>query len=163
RSTRLTAGCQLSSCVGDAGGRPTANAGSAADLELHLLGPLELIVGGEAVALGRARPRALLAVLGLELGRLVSVDRLVDSLWPGRALEDFAYEPFAQTAIARLEEERRSALEDRIEADLALGLHAQLVGELQELAAREPLRERIWAQLMLALYRSGRQADALAA
>ncbi len=83
------------------------------------------------------------------------------SLWRGDALADFAYEPFAQSAIARLEELRLTALERRIDADLALGRHAELVGELEGLAAEHPLRERLRAQLMLALYRSGRQAEAL--
>ena len=83
--------------------------------------------------------------------------------WRGVALADFAYEPFAQPAIGRLEELRLLAIEKRIEADLALGRHAELVGELEELVAEHPLRERLRGQLMLALYRSGRQAEALAA
>jgi DNA-binding SARP family transcriptional activator len=83
------------------------------------------------------------------------------SLWRGPPLADLAYEPFAQTEIARLEELRLSALEDRIEADLACGRHADSVGELETLIAAHPLRERLRAQLMLALYRSGRQAEAL--
>jgi DNA-binding SARP family transcriptional activator len=85
------------------------------------------------------------------------------ALWRGPALADLAYEPFAQAHAAQLEELRFSALEQRIDADLALGDHAQLVGELEALAAQHPLRERLRGQLMLALYRSGRQADALAA
>jgi DNA-binding SARP family transcriptional activator len=84
------------------------------------------------------------------------------ALWRGSALADVAYEEFAQPAIARLEELRVSALERRIEADLALGRHADLVGELEGLVAEHPLRERLRCQLMLALYRSGRQAEALA-
>jgi YVTN family beta-propeller protein len=83
------------------------------------------------------------------------------ALWRGSALADFAYEEFAQTAIARLEEARLEALEDRIDADLAVGAQAGLVGELEALVAEHPLRERLQGQLMLALYRSGRQADAL--
>jgi DNA-binding SARP family transcriptional activator/ABC-type branched-subunit amino acid transport system substrate-binding protein/streptogramin lyase len=85
------------------------------------------------------------------------------ALWRGPPLADFAYEPFAQTAIARLEELRLAALERRIEADLALGRHADLVGELKQLVAAHPLREGFRAQLMLALYHSGRQAEALEA
>jgi DNA-binding SARP family transcriptional activator/streptogramin lyase len=85
------------------------------------------------------------------------------SLWRGRALDEFAYEPFAQTQIARLEELRLRAIEERIEADLVLGRHADLVGELERLATEHPLRERLRGQLMLALYRSGRQAEALRA
>ena len=83
------------------------------------------------------------------------------SLWRGPALADFAYEPFAQAPIVRLEELRLTALEDRIDADLALGRHGGLAGELEALVAEHPLRERLRAQLMLALYRSGRQAEAL--
>ena len=83
------------------------------------------------------------------------------ALWHGEALAEFAYEPFAQTEIARLEELRVTALENRVEADLALGRHADVVPELQALTAANPMRERLCAQLMLALYRSGREAEAL--
>jgi hypothetical protein len=76
---------------------------------------------------------------------------------------DFAYEAFAQPAIVRLEELRLAALESRIDADLALGRHLDLVGELQGLLVEHPLRERLRGQLMLALYRTGRQAEALEA
>ena len=82
-------------------------------------------------------------------------------LWRGPPLVDVAYEQFAQPVIARLEELRIVALELRIEAELALGRHAQLVGELEALVAEHPLRERLHALRMLALYRSGRQAEAL--
>ncbi len=211
------------------------------ELDIRLLGPIEAERDGAPVALGGPKPRTLLAVLALEPGRVVSVDRLVEALWPGEppetaahavqvyvsqlrkalgpaiatrapgyelelapehvdvhrfarltqdgraaleggdpvsaegalrealalwrgpALADFFYEPFAQTEIARLEELRTVTLEERIEADLALGRHAELVSELEALVSAQPLRERPRAQLMLALYRSGRQADALAA
>jgi DNA-binding SARP family transcriptional activator len=82
-------------------------------------------------------------------------------LWRGAPLGDLAYESFAQISIERLEDIRLAALEQRIEAELALGRHTQLVGELEGLVAEHPLRERIRSQLMLALYRSGRQAEAL--
>jgi DNA-binding SARP family transcriptional activator len=82
------------------------------------------------------------------------------TLWRGRALADVDA-PFARAAAARLEELRTVALEHRIDADLACGLHAELVPELEELVRAEPYRERPRAQLMLALYRAGRQADAL--
>ena len=82
-------------------------------------------------------------------------------LWRGPALVDFAYDPFAQAEIARLEELRMDAIEERIEADLDLGGAGELVGELEPLIRDNPLRERVRGQLMLALYRSGRQADAL--
>ena len=71
------------------------------------------------------------------------------------------YEPFAQQPIARLEELRLVALERRVDADLALGRHADVAGELPALVREHPLREHLRAQLMLALYRCGRQADAL--
>jgi YVTN family beta-propeller protein len=85
------------------------------------------------------------------------------AIWRGPPLADFAYEPFAQAVIAQLEELQLAAVEDRVEADLALGRARELVGELRGLVARHPLRERLGGQLMLALYRSGRQAEALAA
>ena len=101
-------------------------------------------------ALARGAPEQALALLREAL-----------SLWRGPPLADFAYESFAQSEIARLEELHLSAVELRIEAELALGRHARLIGELETLVERHPFREHLYAQLMLALYRSGRQAEAL--
>jgi DNA-binding SARP family transcriptional activator len=84
-------------------------------------------------------------------------------LWRGPALADLAYEPFAQTAIARLDELRLAALEQRIEADLRMGRHVEVVPELEALVGEHPFQEHLRGHLMLALYRSGRQTDALAA
>jgi peptide/nickel transport system substrate-binding protein len=213
-------------------------------VEIKLLGPVELTIGRRAVALGRRKQRALLALLALNANRVVSTDRLLDALWgerppptapvalyglvsalrkllepeqaetlvtkaPGymlqlpteqtdvgrfqelaaegrRALEaddpetaaarlgealalwrgpplhDVEHLPFAQAEIGRLEELRLAAVEDRIAADLARGRDGDLVPELEALVAENPLRERPRGQLMLALYRAGRQADALA-
>ena len=83
-------------------------------------------------------------------------------LWRGPALADFAHEAFAQRELVRLEDARLAALEDRIDADLALGDDLAVVGELEALVLEHPLRERLRGQLMLGLYRAGRQADALA-
>jgi DNA-binding SARP family transcriptional activator len=209
-------------------------------VEIRILGPLEVVEHDRPVVMGAPKVRALLAVLVLHRGEVVSTDRLIDALWGerasstaaktvqvyvsnlrkalgdgllvtegrgymlraeagqvdvdrfealvaqgraalvqgdalaagavlrealgvwrGPALTDFAYESFAQAQIARLEEARLAALEDRIDADLASGEQARLVGELEALVREHPLRERLRAQLMLALYRSGRQADAL--
>jgi predicted ATPase/DNA-binding SARP family transcriptional activator len=85
------------------------------------------------------------------------------SLWSGAPLADLAYEPFAQPEIARLEDLRVAALEDLNDAKLALGRHSELVGQLEALIGEHPYRERLRAQLMLALYRCERQADALQA
>lgn len=84
-------------------------------------------------------------------------------LWRGPALADVHEEGFAQPEIARLDDLRLSCLGERVEADLACGRHAEVAGELEALVREHPLRERLRGQLMLALYRSGRQADALAA
>ena len=205
-------------------------------LEFWILGPLEVAGDDGPLELPAGKPRALLAVLLLGRGEVVSVDRLVDELWgerppptaaknvqgyvarlrrvlgdgalltqaPGYALRvdaldatrfqalveearheepaaaaarleealalwrgpplaDFAYEPFAQDEIRRLEELRLSALEDRIEADLALGRHEEVVAELESLAREHPLRERLQGLRLIALYRCGRQAGALEA
>jgi predicted ATPase/DNA-binding SARP family transcriptional activator len=83
-------------------------------------------------------------------------------LWRGPALADLRYEPFAQAEAGRLDELRLACLEERIEADLLLGRHASLVGELEALIVEQPLRERLRGQLITALYRSGRQSEALA-
>ena len=85
------------------------------------------------------------------------------ALWRGPALGDLAGEEFTQGEIRRLEELRLDALEERIAADIELGLHREVIGELETLAAATPLRERVCALRMLALYRSGRQAEALQA
>ncbi len=102
----------------------------------------------------------------LEGGRAAqAAERLGEALalWRGRPLADLEHERFARDAIARLDEARVEAIELRIDAELALGRHAELVAELQSLVRRHPLREGLRGRLMLALYRSGRQADALAA
>jgi YVTN family beta-propeller protein len=209
-------------------------------MEFRLLGSLEVLVEGRELSLGGARQRAVLAILLLHRGEVVSVDRIVDELWGerlpdtatktvqvyvsrlrkelgegvlvtrgggyvlevdaddvdahrferlasegrdaldqgdpraaaatlrealelwrGPPLTDLAYESFAQNEIARLEELRLDALENRVEADLALARHTELVGELEALVAEHPTRERLRGQLMLALYRSGRQSEAL--
>src|SRR3954447_11512667 len=85
------------------------------------------------------------------------------SLWRGRALSGIELESVGRHELERLDEERIVALMDRTDCDLALGRHDDLVGELDVLVAQHPLRERLYAQQMLALYRSGRQADALRA
>ncbi len=84
-------------------------------------------------------------------------------LWRGPPLAELEAEPFAQPEIARLEELRTAALEERIDVDLRLGRHARVTGELERLVAEHPLRERLRGQLMVALYRSGRQVEALEA
>jgi WD40 repeat protein/DNA-binding SARP family transcriptional activator len=209
-------------------------------VDFRILGPLEVAQDGRSLGLGGAQQRALLAVLLIHRGEVVSTDRLIDelwveqapssavkvvqgyvsqlrkvlgedaiatrghgyllavrseqvdvgrfealladgrsalaagdataaslrlgeglALWRGEPLADFAHEPFAQGEIACLGQARLAALEDRIDAQLALGEHVRLVGELEVLARQHPLRERVIGQLMVALYRSGRQADAL--
>jgi DNA-binding SARP family transcriptional activator len=210
-------------------------------LDFRILGPLEVTADGGPIRLGGPKQRATLAILLLNVNRVVSVDRLADDLyagaapvtavtqvqrqiselrkllgtehgietqppgyvlrlapeqldlqrferlaadagsalerddaegaaellrdalelWRGAPLADLGYESFAQPAITRLEEIRLSALEQRIDAELRLGRHAQLVGELEQLLAENPLQERFAEQLMLALYHSGRQAEAL--
>src|SRR5215213_5573933 len=110
----------------------------------------EIADGRQALATGRAQHAAAQLRAALEL-------------WRGPPLAELASTPFAPAEIARLEEQRLAALEVRIDADVAAGRHAELIGELQQLTTQHPWRERLHAQLMLALYRSGRQADALEA
>jgi predicted ATPase/DNA-binding SARP family transcriptional activator len=123
-----------------------------------------LDVPAESVDVGRferlvAEGRKALA--GGEAAAAAASLREALGLWRGPALAEFVYDQFAQGAIARLGEERAAVLEDRVEADLACGRHAELVAELEETVGAEPLRERLRGQLMVALYRSGRQADGL--
>jgi DNA-binding SARP family transcriptional activator len=84
-------------------------------------------------------------------------------LWRGEAFEEFPRVDACATEAARLSELRLDAVEERVEADLALGRHRELLAELEGLTRQHPLRERLWGQLLLALYRCGRQADALLA
>ena len=201
-------------------------------MDVRVFGSLEASVGGRPVPLGAAKPKALFAMLALNAGSVVSVERLIEGLWgedppptarklvqvyvsrlrhalavvgfggaivtrgrgyelrvdpdavdavrferlvargsPREALalwrapplDDVADEPFASAEIRRLEELRLTALELAIEADLEAGRHRDVVAELDALVAAEPLRERLHAQRMLALYRCGRQAEALEA
>jgi DNA-binding SARP family transcriptional activator len=112
----------------------------------------ERLVAGGRSELAEGRPQR--AVAALE-GAL--------ALWRGEPLADLAYETFAQREIARLTDLRVAAAEELVEAKLALGRHAEVVGELDALVGDHPYRERLRAQLMLALYRCDRQADALQA
>ena len=207
--------------------------GSAAtNMNVQLLGPVEVTAGDEPVALGGPKERGLLAMLALNAGSTVAPERLIDglwgddppatapklvqlyvshlrkalaasgeqdviatrgrgyqlqlgrnavdaarferllaqgaarealSLWRGSPLADVALEPFAAPEIRRLEELRTAALEVAIDQDLDAGRHREVLPELESLLALEPLRERLHAQRMLALYRSGRQAEALEA
>jgi predicted ATPase/DNA-binding SARP family transcriptional activator len=123
---------------------------------------LEVIAGGldarlfeDLLASGRAALRA------GEADRAAELLRQAAALWRGRPFEDVAYEPFVDVEAARLDELRLACIEERIEADLARGEHASLVAELEALVARHPQRERVSELLMLALYRSGRQVEAL--
>ena len=131
----------------------TRGGGYAIELEPDQLDAVrfELLTSQGRDALLRGEPRIASDLLREALG-----------LWRGAPLGDLAYEPFAQSHIARLEEVRLVALEQRIEADLELGEAAGLVPELETLVREHPARERLRAQLILALYRAGRQADALA-
>ncbi|MBW3615790.1 MAG: AAA family ATPase, partial [Actinobacteria bacterium] len=112
----------------------------------------EELAGAGRRALRRGKPREASSTL---------TDAL--AVWRGPALADLLFEPFASQEAARLEELRVVAIEDRLVADLELGRHSELVGELESLVARYPLRERLWGLLMLASYRSGRQVEALRA
>src|SRR5947208_1096361 len=124
-------------------------------LEIRLLGPVEVAIGERVLALRRRKQRALVALLALNANRVVSTDRLLDGLW-GESPP-----PTASVALYGLISGVRKLLEPS-DADLARGRNGDLVPELEALVAEHPLRERVRAQLMLALYHAGRQADALA-
>jgi DNA-binding SARP family transcriptional activator/class 3 adenylate cyclase len=136
-------------------------------LQVHVSG-LRKVLGKDRVV--TREPGYLLRVDGDELD-LARFQRLQQqgkpaealALWRGEPLSDFSMSRFAQSAIARLEDTRLACLEERIEQDLRAGRHPELTGELEELVQEYPLRERLRALSMLALYRSGRQAEALAA
>jgi DNA-binding SARP family transcriptional activator/class 3 adenylate cyclase len=124
---------------------------------------------GYALALDRQQVDAhrfetlLETAAGTEAETRLRILREALQLWRGPPLADFTYEAFAQGEIARLEDRRLAAREERLDAELELGRSADIVGELESLVEQNPLRERLRGQLMLALYRSGRQAEALQA
>jgi predicted ATPase/DNA-binding SARP family transcriptional activator len=145
------------------GEKPPASGASALQVHVHAL---RQALGADRIV--TRPPGYLLRVEEGELDverfeRLVAEGSPADALalWRGPALADVAYESFAQSEAARLEESRLAALESRIAADLDDGRHGALVSELDALVAAYPHRERLRAQHMLALYRAGRQADAL--
>ena len=123
----------------------------------------ELRIGPDELDLHRFERLLATARSARDPGAAARTLREALGLWRGPPLADLAYEPFCQAEIARLEELRLMALEDRVDADLALGRGAELVAELEALVDEQPLRERLRGQLLVALYRAGRQADALEA
>jgi YVTN family beta-propeller protein len=167
------------------GDDPPQNAANAVQTTVSRLRS-QLVAGGDHVAdVIRTRPPGYVIQLAPDDLDLARFERLVQqgrgalragrpeaasqllrdalAIWRGRALADVQSEGTLRRELERLEEERLTTLELRIEADLACGRHAALVGELEALADENPYRERLRGQLMLALYRSGRQAEALAA
>jgi predicted ATPase/DNA-binding SARP family transcriptional activator len=139
----------------DSGGEPRLRTVSGGYMLSLAPGELDAWVFAERVregrgALGAGDPARASELLGAALG-----------LWGGPPLAEVAFEDFAQAEIRRLEELRLEAIEVRVEAELALGRHAQLVGELEGLVVEQPGRERVASLLMLTYYRCGRQGDAL--
>jgi predicted ATPase/DNA-binding SARP family transcriptional activator len=125
-----------------------------------------LDLGPDDVDVSRFSSRLAEARRLLDAGRHRDVVHVLDEAldgWRGPALAELAFEDFSRPIALRLEEERLAALELRLEANLALGRHATIVAELDSLCEQHPLREHLWAMRMVALYRSGRQAEALRA
>jgi DNA-binding SARP family transcriptional activator len=125
-----------------------------------------LVVTGDEVDTGRFERSLVEARADAAAGRVAEAAAAYSralALWRGRPFAEFADEEFAAPVVVQFEQLRLAAIEEFVECRLALGEHAQLVGELERLTLEHPLRERLWAQRMLALYRAGRQADALRA
>src|SRR3954465_649794 len=156
------------------GGRPPASAAKLVQLYVSQLRKLlgaetEIVTRGRGYELrlptervDAARFEHLVAKATDADGSAARLAREALALWRGAALADVADEPFAAAAIRRLEELRLRATELAIDGELAAGRHRELIGELEALVAQHPLSERLHTQRMLALYRSGRQAEALA-
>ena len=145
--------------------RALRSAGEADRLVTRAPGYLLRVAPGELDAL-RFEQLAAEGGTALAAGDAVAAAQCLDqalALWRGPALADFDTVPSARAEAGRLEEQRLAALESRAEALLACGRHRELIAELETLTAAHPLRERFWYQRMLALYRAGRQADALRA
>jgi DNA-binding SARP family transcriptional activator len=143
---------RLRKALGSGAELRTTSGGYTLDLEPGTLDldRFDVLVTQGRAALARNDASAASATLGEAL-----------ALWRGPPLADFRFEEFAQSDISRLEERRLAAVEDRIDAELELGRHGDTIPELEALVREHPLRERLRRQLMLALYRSGRQAEAL--
>jgi DNA-binding SARP family transcriptional activator len=122
-----------------------------------------LDVASDDVDLGRFRRLAEQARAATDIAARVSAARAALALWRGPPLPELVYEPFAGPALPPLEDERLSLYEDLVDAELSLGRHTQVLDEIEALLGVHPYDERLWQQLMVALYRSGRQADALEA
>jgi DNA-binding SARP family transcriptional activator len=145
------------------GERPPATATNALQVQVHAL---RRRLGADRIVREASGYRLRLEPGELDLERFEALAARGQfhealALWRGPAYEDVRYEAFAQAEVARLEELRLAALEDRVEADLALGRHRELIAELEALAAEHAGRERLSGQLMLSLYRAGRQTAAL--
>ena len=143
---------------------PERAAGGADGLLLTRAPGYALRVDADAVDATRFERLAASGSRTLEEGAAAEALAVFDEalgLWKGPALAEFAFDDFAQAEIHRLEDLRLVALEDRADALLQLGRNAEVVAELEALVREQPLRERLRGQLMLALYRCGRQADAL--
>ncbi|HEX6673575.1 MAG TPA: BTAD domain-containing putative transcriptional regulator [Actinomycetes bacterium] len=142
--------------------RPGAGAGRPGHLRTRLPGPGRA-GGGRRAPLRPPGRQGRAALAAGDQAAAATLLRQALALWRGPAVADGFDAGLAWPAVGWLEERRLTALEDRIEADLAGGRHRELAGELRALVAAHPLRERLRGQLMLAVYRSGRQAEALAA
>ena len=135
-----------------------------ADLVAMRGGGYILELPADAVDVYRHEQRAAAARAALDQGDLHQAAALLaeaDALWRGDPLADFAYDDFAAGAITRLSELRLTLIETRLDVELQLGRHQEAIAELEELVSTSPLHERLRALLMVALYRAGRQADAL--
>ena len=145
--------------------RTLAGSGGASPVEMRD-GGYVLVIEPSAIDANRFAELAALGRQHLDSGQPTeAADVLRDALalWRGPALSDFVYDDFAEADRVRLDELRLAATEDRVDADLALGHHDAVIPDIEALVSESPLRERFWGQLMLALYRAGRQADALRA
>ena len=146
---------RLRKALADGNGEPRLQARPPGYLLRVEHGELDLHAFEQRLAAGRQ------ALADGDPARAAVLLREAESLWRGRPLADLEFEPFARLEVQRLEALRMQVVEDRIDAELALGRHAAVCPELEQLVTEHPLRERLRGQLMLALYRSGRQADAL--
>ena len=146
---------RLRKALDDGNGQPRLQARPPGYLLRVEDGELDLHAFEQQIAAGRQ------ALADGDPARAAGLLREAEALWRGRPLADLEFESFARLEVRRLETLRMQVAEDRIDAELALGRHAVVCPELEQLVTEHPLRERLRGQLMVALYRCGRQADAL--